>query len=385
MTMEMPYRPEAPTRQVLKYRTDIMKARDGSEHRFSVLTKPRQSLEYDMLLDDEEIRHVRADLFNGLEDTWRVPLWHEPFEITADVSIGAGSITGDFTNHDIANLQFIYLDREDGSVGEFIQVSSVSDTTATLVGVTVGAYPEGSYVYPALNMLLQESQGFARMPVELSEFPFKGDVTDFYLLGGSGAAVTTYEDLPILDHRPLNDSLVEELFRKQLVRFDFGAVIDQVTGMTYADIQGGRRFLINTRDELQFWKLFLDTVVGMREPFFFATWRDDLVLYEQPTPGTATIRVLDDPDYDAEWDPSDAHLDLQLETTDGVIQRRIQSITPAASDTYVITFTSNLPAGSYTVSTVSFLEQSHLGSDEVALTHFGQFSMIDLAVVTAQQ
>jgi hypothetical protein len=349
------------------------------------LTAPRQALEYDILLEDNEVRHVRADLFNGLEKVWRVPLWHEPFEITVDVIVGAGIVTGNFTNNDIAVGQYAYLDREDGSVGEFILVASITDTLITITGVTVGAYPAGSYVYPALNAFCRESQGFARHSVELSQLPFKADVLQIYALGGSGATVNTHQSLPILDRRPLNNSLVEEMFHKNIERIDFGGDLDQITGMTYADINGGRRFLVNTREELQFFKLFLDTVVGRREPFFFSTWRDDLVLYEQPTPGTATIRVLDDPDYDVEWDPSDAHKDLQLETTDGVIQRRVQSIAPGAANTLVITFTTNLPAGSYTVSTVSFLEQSHLGNDTVVLTHFSQFSMVDLAVVTAQQ
>ena len=109
------------------------------------------------------------------------------------------------------------------------------------------------------------------------------------------------------------------------------------------------------------------------------------MLFEQPTPGASTIRVLDDPDYETEWDPSDAHKDLQLETTDGIIQRRVQSVALGASDTLVITFTGALPGGSWTASRVSFLEQSHLGSDTVVLTHLGQFSMIDLSAVTAPQ
>ncbi len=385
MTQVMPYRPEVPTVQTLQYRTDIMKARDGSEHRMAILTKPRMALEYSTLLGDDEIRHIRADLFNALEEEWRVPLWHEPFEITADVAIGAGVINGSFYDCDIADDQFIYLDREDGSVGEFIAVTSMTTTAITLTGVTVGAYPAGSYVYPALSAYLSEGQGFARAPVGITEFPFKADVSQFYALGGEGASISTYQSLSLLDRRPLAGSPVEELFHKHMKRIDFGGVAERVTGMTFSDISGGRRFLINTRAELQFWKLFLDTVFGRREPFFFSTWRDDLVLYEQPTPGASTIRVLDDPDYDTEWDPSDAHDDLQIETTDGVIQRRVQSIAPGAADTLVITFTSALPAGSWTASTVSFLEQSHLGSDTVVLTHYGLFSTIDIAVVTAQQ
>jgi hypothetical protein len=386
MVMELPYRAEEPTTQLLRYRTDILKSYDGSEHRHALLQEPRVSLEYSYLLEDDEVRHLRADLFNGLEDTWRIPLWHEPFRVTAAVSAGAGSITGAFTNNDIEAGQYAYIDREDGTLGEFIEVQSITATTLTINGVTDGAYPVGSHVYPALSAVLRNMQGIARLPVGLSPFSLTADATEFHPMGGSGASVSSYQSLSLLDRRPLNESPAEELFDKALERIDFGAKLEIFTGRTYADIVQSRMFLVKDRAELQFWEKFCDTVVGMREPFYFPTWREDLVLYEQPTPGGSTIRVLDSPNYEDEWDPSDAHKDLQLETsTDGDIQRRVNSIVDNLDGTLTLTLDSALPAtGGFSVSVVSFLERCRLGNDVVRFTHFSNFSVVETTVTTIQ-
>jgi hypothetical protein len=386
---ELPYRPEEPTVQRYRYRTDVMKAMDGSEHRFALIANPRVMLEYQYMLTDEEVRQISADLFNYIDQQWRVPLWHEPFRITADVAQGASQATSNFTNNDFEQYQYCYLDREDETPGEFIMMDSIGSSVITFTGGTTDqAYPAGSYLYPAATARVKNKQALARLPVALSPFSMELLVEDMRPLGGAGASLNTYQSLNVLERRPLNNHPAEERFYKPFTLIDHGLKLAQLMSEAdYADIDKSRVWLVPDRDDLQYWKKFLETVRGGREQFFISTWRGDLVLYAQPNPSDTWIKVLDDTNFKDYWENSAAHVDLQMETTtDGDIQRRISSVVDNLDGTLTINFTTALPATSgLAINVVSFLELSRFASDEFVFTHYSGYSMVETSLRTTQQ
>lgn len=388
MPPELPYRPEEPIVQKLMYKTDVLRSFDGTEHRFSLLAEPRMLLEYSYLLTDPEVRQIRADLFTGLELLWKVPLWHEPFRITADVSQGASQVTGSFTNNDFEQYQYCYLDRGDETLGEFMMMDSIGSSVITFTGGTTDqAYQAGSYLYPAAQARVRNKQALARFPVALSPFSMTLEVDDFRPLGGAGASLDTYQSLKLLDVRPLNNSPTEERFTKPINWIDFGIRAASFADADYANIQQPRVFLIQSRADLQYWKLFLETVRGGREPFFFSTWRGDLTVHTQPSPSDTWLKVNDDTNFKTYWEDSAAHVDLQMETnTDGEIQRRISSVVDNLDGSLTINFTSALPSSAgLNISVVSFLELSRFGTDDFRFTHYSAFSTVEAVVETVQQ
>lgn len=385
----LPYRPEEPTVQRYTYITDVMRAMDGTEHRFSLIQYPRMHLEYQYMLDDEEVRQIRADLFNYLDATWLVPLWHEPFRITADVAQGAGSVTGSFTNNDFQQYQYCYLDREDETHGEFIMMDSIGSSSITFYSDTTDqAYQAGSYLYPVVSVRIRNRQALARMPVALSPFSMDLIVEDMRPLGGAGASLNTHQSINVLERRPLNNHPAEEHFYKPMTLIDHGIKVNQISSEAdYADIIQPRSWLVSDRSDFQYWKKFLETVRGAREQFFMPTWRGDLTLDSQPSPSDTYITVTDDTNFTSYWEDSSAHVDLQLETnTDGEIQRRISSVVDNLDGTLTVNLSSALPASAgLSIDAVSFLELSRFDRDEFVFTHYSSYSIVQNAVRTVQQ
>lgn len=379
-------RPEFPTVQSYEWQTDLLRTYDGTEQRISVRPVPRHRLEYEVILPSElEIRRMRAQLFQSLGTPILVPLWHEPFFLTADLPQGNTAILGDFSLADLAPGDFVYLetrDEQSADVGEVLTVAAGQIDLKTGLGFT---FPAGSLLYPTAQIQLPDGQGFARFPVNAARLSLRGDDTLVRTLGGEGASVPTYQGLPLLDRRPLNDDPTEEGFRINYERLDFGNVFQVDVDQRFPTIQQPRVFAIKTRAELQFWKLFLDTVVGRREPFYFPTYRPDLVVVQQPVVGGSDFQVdtADNPDFARVWLASQGHQDLVLANADGDrLYRRVINTTDNEDGTLTVFLDSALPgtAGGSTLVQVEFLELARLGSDRVTFRHLGIESTLELVI-----
>ncbi len=381
-------RPDEPTTQIVEFGTNIFVSHDGLEQRAATKLKPRQSYEYDILLPSEdEIRKFRAALFNDLDDVFQVPLWHETVRITNDVPVGFTIIEGDFTFTDLAAGEDILLMDSEDAVFEVAEVNSIAAGQITVTTGTTFAYPPGSVVVPIVEAFAQDNSGYQRFPTKAATMPLSLDLRLQLAVGGAGApSITLHDSLNVLDRRHLNDQNVSELFNRRITRMDFGRKFEVLADFgARTKIGTARQYLIDSKSELQYWKSFLTSIVGMREPFFAPTFRPDLVLDSQPAQGGSTITVSDEPDFKVEYEGSTAHEDLQFESGGILIHRGIASSVDNGDGTITITLDAALPGSFDPITTVSFLERSRLGSDQVTFTHFNTFSIVQIAVQSIQR
>lgn len=374
---------EQPFTQRIVYGTDIITGFSGVEQRISTLPKPRTSIEARLFIDDEDIhRFYRAALFQRIGDDWQVPLRSEPVVTDTSVTGGATSLSGDFSTFDDLGLTTHYVETPDGTTYETIAVSSVGASSLSLSSPLVGDYPAGSRVYPLYVGKIRDSASIERAAVNVGLLRFTLDRSGIAELGGAGATVNTYDSLPLMELRPLNESSVSEAHSEKRLRADAGAIFAEFRPQDNSAIGHQRVWRVSTKADLQYLKAFLDDVKGRQKTWLMSTWRDDLELDSQPGIGASTIDVTNDTDYNADWWPDTTHRRLSITTAAGVIQRSINSVTPGSPTT--ITLDSALPAtadGS-TINQLSFLEQVRFATDEFEIRHSNRGSVMSAPIVT---
>lgn len=386
VTKRLHYTADTVITQVLRWKSVVRKHLDGTETRAALLTKPRETYQLNYRLGDTDMVRLAADLYNYTdEDLWLVPQWWDPHVVTSASSSNINLVS---IATDIIAGQWVYVEQDDGTPGEFIQSNTVGTTLVTTVGALSTTYTAGARMYPArLVQLAQDNSAGSRYPVELTDLQISVITQDFYPLGGSGSTLNSLDSLTLLEPDPLGDS-PREIYNRGLVFFDKATPPGVASWRAQADILRPRSYLATTRGELQWWKAFLDQRLGDCVPFLASTGTPDLILYEQPATGSATIKVdITDTDFDAEWFGSGntAHKHLQLVDTQVTWEATISSVLDNGDGTMTITFTPALPGIPLTITRVSFLERCRLEGNEVTISHSPTSSRIDLVLRTVQE
>lgn len=382
------YRPELPIAQVLTWQTSVLKSLDGTEHRQAVITKPRERYELTYLLTEGQTRAIRALLFNSPTTDYEIPAWHEETEIQAEVTgttvdIGGAGEIGD--RDWMGTDQRVYLIRPDGT-GETNSIASASSNISLNSGVG-SSFPAGSSILPLRAVRIPGDQAIARWSVNLARWQAVLEQDEFVDTWGSGASLTTVVSLPVLERQPISREPDPEQVFTGTHTLDFGATLVLERDWDFSDF--GRQLLWHVEDhsDRQYWRLFLDTVIGGQGDFWLSTWRDDLPLASQPGGGASEITTVDPPDYDTDWFPSLAHKRIALHLVDDTVIYRGISSAVDNGNTQTLTLDSATPGGMADVDRVSFLERCRLG-DEVRFLHDGghqQTSQVAAQVRVVQQ
>lgn len=391
------YKPNEPTVQRFEFKTDILRSYDGTEQRIALRPEPREKLEYNILLENEvEMREMKNSLFNGLGSPIVLPLWHEPVEITVDVGVAVVEIFGDFSQSDIVAEDFIYIESADESTSELARVASITSTKITVDNTLDNTYSIGDVVYSTRIVQRPDNSSMGRFLVNAGRLPVNGESIELRDIGGTGATVDTYASLPVLTYRPsYRGAPAEESYRLNYERIDYADNNFLIQyGATFPNIIQPRSFYLQrvTPDDFQYWKKFLMTVQGRREPFLAPTWRPDLTLDSIPVVGVGEMDIRTDEgvNYGSDYFASEAHKMLQIETGLGNIGYVTVDTTEDNLDgTMTLTLTATVPDvdGTGTLSEpvmLSFLEKVRLASDEVVFQHFSAYSRIEVGLETIQ-
>jgi hypothetical protein len=150
--------------------------------------------------------------------------------------------------------------------GELVKVFFESDDHIILENVLNANFPPGTTAYPCEVAHINDGTKISRFPVNAAQMVVAGKAIELKSLGGRTASLTTFDGLPLLDIRPLNNSLVDDAFTINSEEIDFGNVYSVYASQAFPRISGQREYVIRSRQELQFFKLFLDTVAGQSKP-----------------------------------------------------------------------------------------------------------------------
>lgn len=381
-------RPSAPAVINYQWVTDILKAWDGSEQRVTIRPDPRMSVDYDIQLSDEAaVRRIKAKLFSDLVTPVIVPLWHEETPV-APVDPGATSLTGDFSLLDLLPGDTFYIEDKVLEASELLQVDTISDTEITLTTATSLEYLK-PIIVPTVEIQTQDNAGVGRLQRNWGHFQLSGDSPVMNPLRGKGASITLYKDRPLLDLGPSAGSEVQDTFTQDYERIDYGNIFQVEFSKEFPNIGKPREFYIGSKEELQYWKLFLDTVKGMRNTFYAPTYTPDLVVANQPLPGSQSLDVYnEDFDFGSTWHLSQSNQNLMFVNALGErLPYEVSNVVDNGDGTSTISVATPFPSSEdgSTIVRIELMPLCRLGSDKVTFTHDVDDATVKLTIMTIEE
>lgn len=389
-------RPETPIIHGVDWRTRVLTAHNGSEQRISRVRTPRQwvTLRY-KFMTDLEVQEVREDIFQAHNSTWRLPLWWDGYAFTnvaggpvvaTDTTLYFDTTLSDFEAGDTVLMEDDITGATESAIISAVNAGNIVLTLGIAAGKSVW-----SRVYPYQACRMRDPVALSRARVGIET----GSVTlDFIApksIPGAGGSLTTYQARTdfaakqLVPESPLAMSDVRYSMSSGIDRLDNGAVFDQWTRWPNAVETEPRTYAIADRAAMQTWKARLTSLVGMREPLYAPSFRDDLTLSAQPGVGASTITVnINPPDYETNWWPYRRE-NLRIATDAGDIYREVLAVTDNGDDTADLLLDSALPAtapGS-TINQISFLEHMRLAADTVRFEHYGTRSTVSVMLRSA--
>ena len=359
-------------RLLMSWRTNLRTVANGAEQRSASTTAARMSVGGSFHLTDAQERSLRATLLGDPDAAVSVALPHEATPATAAVT-GAAAVVSPTLCDWIANGRRVLIVGAAGASFD-TTISSFTGGSLTLAaGPSSGTYPAGvTHVYPCATVLLGPGARVDRAPVNLSTWQIAGRTSEPVAFTGiGGAAVTTFDSLPVLVPRPLDRDGGEDYALGSMWR-DAGGAVSQLSTWDAGKRRRAVEFMIATPAERQAWKVWLLAVRGMLRPFLAPTWRPDATLQAQPAGGATALRLAESL---ADLAPLADAGRVQVEYADGSVDYRIVSgVTDAGayrSAAITAALPGSIPGGS--VRTVSILETCRLDSDDVQIEYRGDW------------
>jgi len=374
--------------QTQQWRTDILKAHDGTEHRVAVLPTPRDRFELGWVLDDDMMREIRDELLLSPDQTFLVPLAHESEALTA--ALTGTTLYFDQTYCDWCQVgrSVLVLGYDDtGTAYHQATITAVDPTGNVTISPTASplSFAAGAArVYPLAALYLGDGAPTARYPVNAGQWSLTGVTADLMPELGTGGTVTEFDIYPVLDLPPLNTEQVVEAVEAGVQVIDYGGVIEAAWGRSVADMVRGVRLMLATRAERQWAKAFLDACRGRQCAFWLPTWRRDLVTLSYPDAGDDTVTVESTDILDA---GSSAHVACQFAWANGDISyHTVVTATDNLDGTHGVEFSPVFPYeidGEHAV-VISWLELCRLATDEVTWSHGSTRSILNLSAQVVQ-
>lgn len=386
--------PEQPVVETWQWLSDVIGGWDSTEQRISVRRQPRRRIEYSILLEDQIARQREYDRwYNSLLESIVIPFYQYSTRITQNSIITDTKIYFDPARTDMRDGELVVIYR--GSIDEsfLLRLNVVEADGATLASPLTVDINLGDIVAPAFECRLDNRTGPTMTSVS-GGLDVKAWVTEFrssFDRPGSTAIIDEFDSLMILDRRPLARNSVAEVFDINPTIFDTGSGLhDQRSAWLHAFIGGVRQFTIPRRTqpgEMDYWRDFLTTLVGMREPFLLPTFRRDLFLAQIPNPGDQLL-LIEGANYGSQYWPHDTYKRLQFwNSSNEIIYRKVDAVADQPGETTLITLDNPLPLNLNWAEdfTISFLNKVRLASDDVQLSHYEMYTILELAVRTTDQ
>ena len=221
------YRPQAPIKETLEFKTDILEINDGTEQRINVRENPRQKFQFTIRTDDDRSRDsINAVLFDWQARVFGIPVWFEQKPLEAPLAINDTTVQVDTANADFraGGLVMIY---DNDFAQEALEILTVNPTDIELdVGVGRAFDAVSTIVVPVRTALTKAQLTQARYAIGPTDFKLEFSVLDNIDLASAGA-FATYQGAGQTTAKPLIDRLnfmkgatVSEGIRRKTTRLD---------------------------------------------------------------------------------------------------------------------------------------------------------------------
>lgn len=283
--------PQKRVTERLSWRTDVIRALDGSEQRLRIREKPLVSVRFKSVTGYHVTQGAEAMLYGLGYDALAIPVWHESIRLGGVVSPGTTKIDVDTAGSTfrVGDLLILWSDFYKYETGE---ISEITSTSVTLKKPVVGTWVKP--VVAPLSYGLVDSADFSKYKINVSENSVEY-TRNSNLDIPEAATYPLYSGLPVYGELLYSSGRSSSnAYAPSVQKLDFGIKArSQKKQFDFPDVT--REILVkmhSPREALDF-KKFLMYLGGRQKPFWYLShWWDFLPVGEAPTTD-AVIRVRD--------------------------------------------------------------------------------------------
>lgn len=382
--------PDPPVTEEWEWLTDVVKAWSGKEQRIALRLTPRRGAQYGFLLESEVERQRQYNRwYKSLASRIVLPYYQYATSLTQESAAGTSTLYFDPIRTDLRDGEFALVYDALTDAGYLVKIGTMAADGCTLDSpLTFTALPR-MIIAPAFTSKLQDGTGLTMLHVT-GEIRVVSEALESrvqFTRPGSTAVLNTYDGYPVLDIRPIADGDTPENFDAGVEVIDGGTGIRAIySAWGHTEVATVRNYTIRRLQnpvEMDWWRDFLDAAKGQQNPFLQPTWLADLFPAAVPGDGSTDL-IVNATDYPSLYWPHETFKRLQIETTAGILWRKVLSVTTNEDGT--VTLGLDQPFGSTAeereISKVSFLNLVRLASDRVVLRHERVRTRLSLATRT---
>lgn len=282
-----PFVPQTKFREQLQWLTDVMQAY-SAEQRLALRAAPRQTLQYDFQLDQQQYSRAKAISTQWAHRVYGAPIWSESTRV-GNLAAGITSIAFDTTNADYRANDIVLVWESDE---KFVAAET---TTLTAGGVTLKLPLDRSYsnafVMPLRFARTLQGTEFSRMAHTVTRARLAFLVNNNVDLGAS-ISLPQYRGKDVMTDRSVVLSDMSEKIVRAVDVFDNGSgpvTIDQERA--YPDRTEVLSMDPQNRAEVWRMRKWLHARRGKQRTFWLPGWNRDLVLLENVGSAATSITV----------------------------------------------------------------------------------------------
>ena len=373
------YRPQAPIKETLEFKTDILEINDGTEQRINVRQAPRQKFQFTVRTDDDRTRDsINAILFDWQSRVFGIPVWHEQKPLEAPLAINDTTVQVDTSNADFraGGLVMIY---DSDFAQDTLEILTVNPTDIELdVGVGQAFDAVQTIVVPVRTALTKAQLTQARYAIGPTDFKLEFSVLDNIDLSSAGT-FDTYQGAGQTIAKPNIDRLnfmkgatVAEGIRRKVTRLDpeTGPPL-QISSWTKG--KPGFAYGFETKSFAETWEFrqLLHFLKGSQLAFYVGTGRDDFKVFADIA-DTATQLDVQAFGFTQFYQQVTPRSDLQVVRTDGTLsQHEITGSSEVSSTVERITITPGITPALPLVELdrIEFLTLNRISNDQAVFSH----------------
>lgn len=358
----LPFPAQAPMRENLEWKTDLMQSFNGTEKAIQLRNHARQSFNYD--IPEGNVSKLRAYLtyYGAMRLKWAVPVWAEVQHL-GTVIANTQTILCDTVNYDL-RLNGLALLWQSPDLWQVVEIVAMDATSITIDGFTVAF--QNAYLLPVRvgrvrDNITRASNGFEGSTSIIFE------VEDNLALDATVPAQFLGNDI-YLDPTLFNDGLISTALTTRTDRIDYelGLVENRYPWNFNRDLRP-RHMLANGPAEVRALRGWLMRRAGRFRRFWEPTYENDL---RNASTGTLTNKLRVNPaDGYTDWPPNRNHIAVNA---GGVwLARTVTGIATPTPGVLELTLDSNLNIQASTIRAISFLGLRRLDTDRVELNWLG--------------
>lgn len=313
--------------------TDIDTARDGTEQRRALRTRPRRTFEFSPLLSSAMKRRRFANTLAGWQQrTFAVPVWQDVAALASAAGVGATSLALDTRTRDFdaGGLLILWRDYDDFETAE---IEAVTDDGVTLKHATLSAWPAGVSVCPLRLATLPASLQVTKLTATAAtpRVVFAVDAGEVSTRRAVAQARTLYRGTDVYLRLDSHNEDQGHDFERALDTLDFQTGIFRQDSATKGEVTTSDfRAVFSTREEFSDFLAWLLTRQGRGVGVWVPTWDFDFQM-AAPVNAAASAMIVEACDYarmlcDDTGAPADHARDLMFVKNDGsIFFRRVTS------------------------------------------------------------